>query len=388
MAITAPAHSAGANGIRVLRPDGRADHQHQAEQQAEHEAGEEGQVGVEQVRGSRRSRPMTPARRTSPKPMPRGTKNQMRKKTAKAAAPRRCAASTRGCQAWSSGGHHHQERDDDGQRRVDELAGHQAVAQVGDRHRHRHGQEHPERGREAGGGVAEAVRRPRPNSAPVTNAAPTVRGTDRPSGAGGGRARWRPVGPGRPPVVPASAVTESRSRPSRAPAWDPPSGSTRRRRRPGSRSLGRPLFGARPRRRSSATGSGRPAAVPPDRAGPRRRHRPRAPDATRSACTPGNVLDAIRRMGHRGGPWRPAPSTSTSPTAPCRVYEARTRRRGPGRGHRHPGGLRCERPHRGRHPSVRGGRLPRGGAPPLPPHRARPPSATTTSPWSCPTWRR
>ena len=42
-------HSAGANGIRVLRPGGRAHHQHQAEQQAEDEAAQEGQVGVDQA---------------------------------------------------------------------------------------------------------------------------------------------------------------------------------------------------------------------------------------------------------------------------------------------------------------------------------------------------
>ena len=45
--------------------------------------------------------PMTPASRTSPKPMPRGMNHQIAKKTPKATAPP-MRAPVRLCQAWST----------------------------------------------------------------------------------------------------------------------------------------------------------------------------------------------------------------------------------------------------------------------------------------------
>ena len=51
------------------------------------------------------------------------------------------------------------------------------------------------------------------------------------------------------------------------------------------------------------------------------------------------------------------------------LYEAAARRTGPGCGGRRAGGVRGQQPHRGRHRPVRRGRLPRGGPPPVPPHR-------------------
>ena len=285
----------------------------------------------------------------------------MTKKTAKAAAPQIGRAGRGRTTCARRPRPTHQQRHDDGQAAVEELAGHEPVGQVGDRHGDGQGQEGQERAQQRRAGRTRVGRWP-PTAAPVTTAAAAVRAVEWPDGS-----RWR-----------TGRLVLRR-----------PVGRRPRRWRRGRSGVGRPRprpDGAWPRRPAALVGG--PAAV-----GQLLAERVEARPPRRRRCR------RLRRTGrarharywtHARGPGIVAPYGDPHPDPghrrrPHAALRGRARRAPPaGRwwsSRRRSGSTTTSRtsPVASRPPATTPWRPTCSTAP------VRPPSATTTSPWSSPT---